>query len=43
MWRYYSFTILGADLPKRMVETKNSENFIYKGYYAIAYYAAGTD
>ncbi|CAD8211799.1 unnamed protein product [Paramecium octaurelia] len=42
-WRYYSFTIPGAELKTRLVETSNSNQFIYKGYYALAYYAAGTD
>ncbi|CAD8105098.1 unnamed protein product [Paramecium primaurelia] len=42
-WRYYSFTIPGAQLASRLVETKNANQFIYKGFYAISYYAAGTN
>ncbi|CAK64608.1 unnamed protein product (macronuclear) [Paramecium tetraurelia] len=42
-WRYYTFTIPGTELKTRLVETSNSNQFIYKGYYALAYYAAGTD
>ncbi|CAD8210720.1 unnamed protein product [Paramecium pentaurelia] len=42
-WRYYSFTIPGDQLATRLVQTTNSAQFIYKGYYAVAYYAAGTN
>ncbi|CAK68453.1 unnamed protein product (macronuclear) [Paramecium tetraurelia] len=42
-WRYYTFTIPGKELETRLVQTTNSNQFIYKGYYAISYYAAGTD
>ncbi|CAK92781.1 unnamed protein product (macronuclear) [Paramecium tetraurelia] len=42
-WRYYSFTIPGDQLGSKLVVTQNSAQFIYKGYFAIAYYAAGTD
>ncbi|CAK68444.1 unnamed protein product (macronuclear) [Paramecium tetraurelia] len=42
-WRYYTFTIPGKDLGTRLVTTTNSNQFVYKGYYAVAYYAAGTD
>ncbi|CAD8196860.1 unnamed protein product [Paramecium octaurelia] len=42
-WRYYSFTIPGDQLASKLVLTQNSAQFIYKGYFAIAYYAAGTD
>ncbi|CAD8121575.1 unnamed protein product [Paramecium sonneborni] len=42
-WRYYSFTILGEDLKTYLIETKNSEQYIYNGYFALAYYAADTD
>ncbi|CAD8210718.1 unnamed protein product [Paramecium pentaurelia] len=42
-WRYYSFNIPKADLAKRLLKTQNTNQFIYKGFYAIAYYAAGTD
>ncbi|CAD8211121.1 unnamed protein product [Paramecium octaurelia] len=42
-WRYYTFTIPGKELGTRLVQTTNSNQFIYKGFYAIAYYAAGTD
>ncbi|CAK63884.1 unnamed protein product (macronuclear) [Paramecium tetraurelia] len=42
-WRYYSFTIKGEELNQYLVQTTNSNQFIYNGYFAIAYYAAGTD
>ncbi|CAD8211787.1 unnamed protein product [Paramecium octaurelia] len=42
-WRYYSFIIPGEQFETRLVKTSNSNQYIYKGYYAIAYYAAGTD
>ncbi|CAD8105096.1 unnamed protein product [Paramecium primaurelia] len=42
-WRYYSFNIPKADLEKRLLKTQNTNQFIYKGFYAIAYQAAGTD
>jgi hypothetical protein len=41
-WRYLSFTINGTDLPARTVQVSNSNNYVYTGYYAAAYYAAGT-
>ncbi|CAD8124867.1 unnamed protein product [Paramecium sonneborni] len=42
-WRYYHFTIPGTQLNTSLVFTQNSNQFLYKGYYAIAYYAANTD
>ncbi|CAD8126213.1 unnamed protein product [Paramecium sonneborni] len=42
-WRYYSFTIPGGQLSTRLVETSNTNQFIYKGYFAVSYYPAGTD
>ncbi|CAD8126210.1 unnamed protein product [Paramecium sonneborni] len=43
-WRYYSFTILGTELSTRLVlDSQNTEQFVYKGYYSIAYYIANTD
>ncbi|CAD8204227.1 unnamed protein product [Paramecium pentaurelia] len=41
-WRYYSFIIPGAEFSTRLVQTTNSNQFLYKGYYAIAYYAANS-
>lgn len=42
-WRYYSFIIKGNELNKRLILTQNSNYFIYRGYYGIAFYAAETD
>ncbi|CAD8185193.1 unnamed protein product [Paramecium octaurelia] len=42
-WRYYTFIIPGKELGTRLVQTSNSNQFIYKGFYAIAYYVTGTD
>ncbi|CAK64602.1 unnamed protein product (macronuclear) [Paramecium tetraurelia] len=42
-WRYYVFTIPRTELKTRLVETSNTEQFIYTGYFALAYYATGTD
>ncbi|CAD8195950.1 unnamed protein product [Paramecium pentaurelia] len=42
-WRYYSFTIKGEELSTYLVQSSNSNQYIYDGYYAIAYYAAGTN
>lgn len=42
-WRYYSFIISANEFDKRLILTQNSNYFIYKGYYGIAFYAAETD
>ncbi|CAD8125406.1 unnamed protein product [Paramecium sonneborni] len=42
-WRFYHFTIPQTDIKKRLQETSNSDQFIYKGYFAIGYYAAIVD
>ncbi|CAD8211781.1 unnamed protein product [Paramecium octaurelia] len=41
--RYYSFIIPQNEFKARLVETSNSDQFIYAGYYSIAFYAVGTD
>ncbi|CAD8204231.1 unnamed protein product [Paramecium pentaurelia] len=40
-WRYYSFTIPRNEFKNRLVETANSNQFIYEGLYAIGYYPVG--
>ncbi|CAD8115986.1 unnamed protein product [Paramecium sonneborni] len=42
-WRQYSFTIPGNELRTRLIESNNTDYYIYNGYYAIAYYYAGTE
>jgi hypothetical protein len=36
------FSIKINDLSSRLVKSSNSNQYVYTGYYAIAYYAAGT-
>ncbi|CAK64605.1 unnamed protein product (macronuclear) [Paramecium tetraurelia] len=42
-WRYYSFIIPQNEFKIKLVETSNSDQFIYTGYYALTFYATGTD
>ncbi|CAD8113137.1 unnamed protein product [Paramecium sonneborni] len=42
-WRYYCFKIKLEEFSQYLIQTQNSNQNIYNGYFAIAYYAAETD
>ncbi|CAK64607.1 unnamed protein product (macronuclear) [Paramecium tetraurelia] len=42
-WRFYSFIIPQNEFKIKLVETSNSDQFIYTGYYALTFYGAGID
>lgn len=42
-YRFLNFTIKGTDFTTRLIQSVNSDYYIYNGYYAIGYYLALSD